>query len=222
MGLLTRKSKAATEPAAASPAGRPSQPEKQDTPAETPPPPVFMGQKSNPAPVYEEKEQPESKPAEESKSQPPPETPAENQEDRAKRAEAMMKSAGARGSGYGMYVAQKQSHDDLQHKTFLRWWNAELPKAGPNKTQMLEELPQGLADGVAPIRLIENLGGGKLKGTNMAPKNPMQKLENHNIFLKKVSDMGIVLTGIGPEVSADTKVCLLNLLGSMSPYEPQV
>ena len=184
MGLLSRKSKApGSEAAPESPLGRPTAPEEQVV-----------------DPTLAETAAAESTPPDEA-------PPTESKADRWLSPERGQ--AGRNSTGDGHYASQKASHDDLQHKTFIRWWNAELPKG--DGVTMLEDLPSGIADGVAAVKLVEALGGKPLKGWKPAPRNLAEKIENQNIFMARLKELKIPLVGIGPEDLADGRKLTLVL-----------
>ena len=115
--------------------------------------------------------------------------------------------AGDRGSMTNMIKQQNADLTDTQMKTFLRWWQAELPKTEDAPT--ITDLPADIADGVAPIMLVRMITGKRIK-YNPKPRDLHQRIENQTTFFKKLQELGVKLVGIGPEDIADgTKTTLV-------------
>lgn len=105
--------------------------------------------------------------------------------------------------GSAMFHQQKTAHDTLQAKTFLRWWNSELPV-----DNQINDLATDLCNGVAPMMLLKELTGAKTK-FKANPNSRIQSLENMTHFLKGVEGLGITLTNIGAEDIVDGKLTLV-------------
>lgn len=109
----------------------------------------------------------------------------------------------AKGYATSKHLLQKASHDEVQAKTFTRWWNSELPP-----THQIADLETDLSTGVAPMVLLTRMTGVEHKHKpNVVSR--IQAIENLTLFLRAVKALGIQLTNISAEDIADGKRTLI-------------
>lgn len=94
----------------------------------------------------------------------------------------------------------------VQTKTFTKWVNNKLKKAGVPEISCLFS---DLSSGIALANLLRALGKDVSK-YNQTPFSRIQKLENLSIILDFIKEQGISLVNIGPEdiVDGDQKLIL--------------
>ena len=120
------------------------------------------------------------------------------------------------------YLLAKNTHDQIQMKTFTRWWNAELPQE-----HRITDLVSGVASGIACCALIEQLTmdpfpprarmGALIDMANRtgdaynmdAAHSRIKAIENQNIFLNRVRSLGIDLVNISEEDLVDGRQTLI-------------
>ena len=108
----------------------------------------------------------------------------------------------------------------IQTKTFTKWVNSKLKKAG---FPQIENIFNDLSSGVALANLLASLGKFIPKYNN-TPHSRIQKMENLNIILEFIRHLNISLVNIGPEdiVDGDQKLILgliWTLISKMSMSE---
>ncbi|KAL3911624.1 MAG: hypothetical protein SGPRY_008624 [Prymnesium sp.] len=96
-----------------------------------------------------------------------------------------------------LLAQQRSSYDQTQMKTFVRWWQAHV-----GDQFAIKDLAADLADGRAPLVLLEKLTGDRIK-YNAAPKNLYERIENQGLFFARLHEMGVKIVSIGPEDIAD-------------------
>ena len=111
-------------------------------------------------------------------------------------------------------AAMKKGHDEMQLRTFTRWWNSVLAPRGIKIESLLEDVRSG----VVPIALFESLSNELVKRCPVDPSpcpctlprtrppvtcryvaNPTTRfhmLENNNNFLGQLKAKGIRLVNI--------------------------
>ncbi|GAA6057092.1 hypothetical protein JCM3770_002075 [Rhodotorula araucariae] len=105
------------------------------------------------------------------------------------------------------------SYDLIQERTFLRWINSRLEPCG---FQPMRDLGTDFSDGTRLIQLVEALTGESLGKFNHEPYLRVQKGENVDKALKRIKEMGVHLTNIGPEDIIDgRKKLILGLIWSL-------
>ena len=94
----------------------------------------------------------------------------------------------------------------IQTKTFKKWVNSKLKKAG---FQTIENIFTDLSSGIALVNLLASLGK-LIHRYNKTPNSRIQKMENMNIILEFIRSLNISLVNIGPEdiVDGDQKLIL--------------
>lgn len=94
----------------------------------------------------------------------------------------------------------------IQTKTFTKWVNSKLKKAG---FPLIESIFTDLSSGVALANLLSSLGKDMPK-YNEVPHSRIKKMENLNIILEFIRSQNISLVNIGPEdiVDGDQKLIL--------------
>jgi hypothetical protein len=96
-------------------------------------------------------------------------------------------------SGTAKHLEQKSAHDMLQAKTFVRWWNSELPAEN-----QIADLSTDLCNGVAPMLLLRSQTGNQTK-FNFTSTTRIKHIENMSLFFKGLTGLGIPLTNISAE-----------------------
>ncbi|ELA41865.1 uncharacterized protein VICG_01049 [Vittaforma corneae ATCC 50505] len=94
----------------------------------------------------------------------------------------------------------------VQTKTFTKWVNNKLKKAG---FDTIDSLFADLSSGIALVNLLNALGK-VISKYNTSPHSRIQKMENLKIILDFIKEQNIALVNIGPEdiVDGDQKLIL--------------
>lgn len=94
----------------------------------------------------------------------------------------------------------------VQTKTFTKWVNNKLKKAG---YPMIDDMFTDISSGVALVNLLRALGKDIVK-FNPSPLSRIQKMENLTLILEFVKNQGIALVNIGSSdiVDGDQKLIL--------------
>ena len=87
--------------------------------------------------------------------------------------------------------------ESIQEKTFLRWWNSELPRA-----KRIKDLTKDLAAGVVGVSLLHALTGTTIPH-DAAPRSRVKMMENNTLFLRALKDMGIYVADLTADDIAD-------------------
>lgn len=87
----------------------------------------------------------------------------------------------------------------VQTKTFTKWVNSRLKKAG---FPTIENLFTDLSSGVALANVLTAIGK-QVVGYNLNPNSRIQKMENLTIILEYIKSLNISLVNIGPEDIVD-------------------
>jgi len=101
---------------------------------------------------------------------------------------------------------RKQIWESVQAKTFTQWANYHLSK----KNLHIENIQEGLRDGVKLIRLVEILYGKKVEGKVMdPPKNKMFMIQNCNLAMKFLKQEGLPLYGVAGSDFVEGNITLI-------------
>lgn len=94
----------------------------------------------------------------------------------------------------------------VQTKTFTKWMNSKLSKAG---YPPIRDIFADLTSGIALVNLLRALGKDMAK-FNPSPSSRIQKMENLTLILEFIRNQGIALVNIGPSdiVDGDQKLIL--------------
>ena len=106
------------------------------------------------------------------------------------------------------------AHDQMQLKTFTRWWNSWLSPRGVDVTNLCEQIKPGIIG----INLMEALSGQPSGRYNKSVKNAYQAGENQIIFLNSIKSKGLKLVNIGPDdLQAGDQKLVLGLTCAPAP-----
>ncbi|KAH3759770.1 alpha-actinin A [Pelomyxa schiedti] len=96
---------------------------------------------------------------------------------------------------------------DIQRRTFTKWFNAHLKKAGHRET--VEDLSRDLQDGKLLHKLLESISNTKLPKITMTPKMRIHQIQNLNVCVTFISSK-VRLQGISAEdiCNGDIKLIL--------------
>lgn len=95
----------------------------------------------------------------------------------------------------GQIKELRNAQDQMQTKTFTKWWNSYLRERGTK----LESLHNDIQDGVQLVNLIEVISGEFIGRYNKVPKHKMHRLENQKAAIEFLNKKNISTLGIGPE-----------------------
>ncbi|KJE96605.1 hypothetical protein CAOG_06905 [Capsaspora owczarzaki ATCC 30864] len=96
-------------------------------------------------------------------------------------------------------AALRQRQDDMQQRTFTKWYNSYLKHRNINVNNLIEDMH----DAVILLNLLEIISSEKIGKYNKAPKMRVMKLENASAAIDFIKRHDIKLTGIGPEDLVD-------------------
>ena len=93
----------------------------------------------------------------------------------------------------------REKHDEMQLRTFTRWWNSVLSR----RKMKVEDLCEDVKTGVLPINLYECLSGALVKRYVAEPKTRFAMMENNATFISQLKAKGMRLVNIAAEDVTD-------------------
>lgn len=105
------------------------------------------------------------------------------------------------------WMVMDKTWELVQKKTFTKWFNAHLHKAGHR--DVISDLQKDLANGILLHKLLEAISGQKLPKINANPRMRLQNIENLNVSLSFIARCGVRLVGISAEEVTDGNLKLI-------------